>query len=146
MLKVNELRIANWVMMAGEPYFIRAGEFIDDYSDQMKGMALTPEILLGCGFKYQDRDTNRHEPTRFYISPYFGRHREYWLEMNFPHFEGGPVCWWLNWNVGAGLQFIHLPDGSKILHLHELQNLFFVLSAGSELQIEEKIFRELFSF
>ena len=51
-IQPNELRITNWVNMDGEPYFIRAGEQIDDYCDRMEGMPITEGILRSCGITH----------------------------------------------------------------------------------------------
>lgn len=149
MIQANELRKNNKVLLEGmlltvkeikenEATFFETPAAVE-YPD-IDPIPLTPEILKACGFKYQDRDTNRKEPTRFYISPWFGNHRQYWLDMNFPIFEGGGFFWWLNWDIGGGKNYIHLPEGAKVIYLHQLQNLWHSLTAGTELTINlEKV-------
>lgn len=118
MLKVNELRITNWVLMDGEEYFIRAGEQIDDYSDRMKGILLTPKILEACGFKSKGGWMGLNWSTSYYDEP---------VELVFEFMDQylSVFC--------ADTRMICIENP----HLHQLQNLYFALT-GQEFEIKEK--------
>ena len=95
-----------------------------------KGCPLSEKWLLAAGFKYQDRDINRSDKVkkRFYISDHFGDHREFWIELNIPDAESNDFrCCWLNWDIGGGRNFVHMPFPSKPMFVHELQNLISCL-------------------
>lgn len=153
-MKVSEIRIGNWlktctpnmeimiphlnaqvqaISLFGKLSFCHTPqrEGFDMLSRHVQGIKLTEEWLLNFGFKYQDRDVNRKDGKRerFYISPYFGEHMEYWLEMNLPESTPfGRTFIWLNWDIGGGRRFVHLPYGQSLKYVHELQNTFFSLS------------------
>lgn len=104
--------------------------------DDFKPIPITEEWLKRLGFKYQERDINRKDgmKKKFWISPYFGKHKGFWLEMNIPDEESKDFrCTWLNWDIGGGRNFIHLPTPDSMQYIHQLQNLFFSLT-GEELR------------
>lgn len=103
----------------------------DGFWASHQGCHLSEQWLLAAGFTYQDRDINRSDKVqkRFYISDHFGEHREFWLELNIPDRESRDFrCCWLNWDVGGGRNFIHMPFPFKPKFVHELQNLYSTLS------------------
>lgn len=69
---------------------------------------------------------------KIYVSPNFGIHHEYYIEMTLKT-EAGQSCLWLLWDEGGPSNFLLLPTHNNIQHIHQLQNLFFSLS-GTELQ------------
>ncbi len=92
--------------------------------------------MLDFGCKYQDRDVNRgdQQKERFYISPRFGQ--EYWLEIQLAENSTfGHSFVWLHWDIGGGNRFVHLPEGHKLMYVHQYQNLFSTLS-GKELELK----------
>lgn len=101
---------------------------------------LTEEWLLKVKWKYQDRDVNRRDKKkeRFYISPFFGEHREYWIELLLSNNSFGRSFMWLCWDIGGGKDHIHLPMGHKMDYVHQLQNLYFAL-IGEELTINNEL-------
>lgn len=142
-MNASELRIGNYV--SNPPLSeCRKIDYLDicDHAESrliqpFEPIPLTEEWLLRFGWRYQDRDVNRSDKVeeRFYISPYFGTHREYWLELQL---ESGNTFkhsfMWLNWNIGGGNHFVHFPHGHEIKYVHQLQNLYFALT-GKELEL-----------
>jgi hypothetical protein len=147
-MKANELRVGN--LLQGEPIsLVNLGVYGDGVTmitgegislieqGLLQGLGpipLTESWLLKLGFKYQDRDINTAIPERFYISPKFSR-TEFWLECNLPRKPFNRPFWWLNWDIGGGVHFIHLPQGDKLEYIHQLQNLYYALT-GEELTIK----------
>lgn len=133
-VNLGSLMLGNKMVML-ESYGIHLIE--SDNNTKVFPIELTPDMLIRFGFKYQDRDINSGTPQRFYISQNFGKHREYWLEMNFPRIKEGRFFWWLNWNIGAGREFVHLPNGEQLKYIHQLQNWWHA-NANEELKLFEK--------
>lgn len=154
----EELRIGNFVkydeedeifevtgitqMFNDEPYDLNLrcadGMFTDMHIEETKPIKLSEAWLLNFGWKYQDRDINTKDLQRFYISDHFGKHNEYWIEMNLPGHGFNHCFIWLHWDIGSGKNFIHLPYGQDIKYVHQLQNMYFILS-GKELQLKKSI-------
>lgn len=157
-MKANELRIGNYVNCPKDgqnPFRIDLLDFVSCgigkfgmiydksvhpltwYLQDLQPIPLTEEWLLKFGFKYQDRDVSHGNGhiERFYISPYFGEHREYWLELQLNNNVLKTYFAWLMWDIGGGRSFIHLPYGHKLGFVHKLQNVYFELSE-SELNLK----------
>lgn len=159
-LSATELRIGNWILIPyqNSPIAIPAHETqvqgitifgeiqtnntpehegLKTHYNHVSGIPLTEEWLLKFGFKYQDRDVSHGNGhiERFYISPYFGEHREYWLELQLNNNVLKTYFAWLMWDIGGGRSFIHLPYGHKLGFVHKLQNVYFELSE-SELNLK----------
>lgn len=143
-LSATELRIGNWVMGdTGKPFQIELSDFLDwwndhnshEYGDHIHPIPLTEDWLLKVKWKYHDWDVNRtdRKKERFYISPFFGEHREYWIELQLSNNSFGHSFMWLCWDIGGGKDHIHLPMGHKMDYVHQLQNLYFALT-GEELK------------
>lgn len=118
-----------------------------DFWNNHQGCPTTEKWLLAAGFKYQDRDINRSDKVkkRFYISDHFGEHSEFWLELNIPDAENKDFrCCWLNWNIGGGRNFVHMPYPHKPMFVHELQNLYSSLSE-TELEFKPELLQALMS-
>lgn len=112
MIKANELRIRNWIMVAGTGELHPVQVNIDNLRqliiapEYAAAIPLTPEILERCGFE-------KEEPLGWY--------RKGFMDI----FEGNPF----HYASGNSL----CPD---LLYLHQLQNLYFALT-GEELEIKE---------
>lgn len=142
-MKATELRIGNWIDTLEGPAQIEAisdsgiiATSIIPSGDSLgflKPIPLAEEWLFKFKWKYQDRDVNRSDgkKERFYISPFFGEHREYWIELQLSNNSFGHSFMWLCWDIGGGNDHIHFPQGHKIDYVHQLQNIFFAL-AGEE--------------
>ncbi len=138
-MKVTELRIGNWVMFVPDndkkyknrrPVQIfelfsedgfgaldkgRILSFCNE-SPTAEGIPLTPEILLACGFEYEDMEDD---------SPY-----ERWVCKDYKQ------LWVWNYNKSKEWMFC-LGDGFEqgdYKYLHQLQNLYFCLT-GQELTV-----------
>lgn len=116
MIKVNELRVGNWInKRGGYLYQLDLSDFYDmegaghgmdgasKTDTTFESVSLTPEILKACGFNNTQ-----------YISAY---KKENVILLSIQH-----AFWW-NWGYGWDI---------KIASLHQLQNLWFVLK-GEEL-------------
>lgn len=131
MISANELRIGNWVELAGRKEIIDGvlfqayqdsrnihltGNGIWNYEEQISGIPLTPEILEKAGF-----DTD--EIT-------------YWKEFSL---EGQVL--YIHLGYYKGKVFKYLPtnqisvQGVEVSFVHQLQNLYFALT-GNELEIK----------
>lgn len=145
-MKANELRIGNWINEYGisrkviplDIVYLSQFEQAEKICIELTPISLTEEWLLKFGFKYQDRDVNRtnNRTERFYISPHFGEHREYWIDLQLETNALKVPFAWLNWDIGGGHDHIHLPEGHKLQYIHQLQNLYFALT-GEELNIKD---------
>lgn len=151
-MKANELRIGNYIYIDSRDElrtiveirhtmvsvkYIRSDtnqphQSMVEY-DRLTPITLTEEWLFKFKWKYQDRDINRSDgkKERFYISPFFGEHREYWIELQLSNNSFGHSFMWLCCDIGGGNDHIHFPQGHKIDYVHQLQNIFFAL-AGEE--------------
>lgn len=145
----KELRIGNYVLTKSTCIEIMPLDLVGIHQcEQAKakidywGIEINEEWLFKFGFKYQDRDVNNGKIERFYISPLFGKHREYYLEMQLISSTpfSSPFAW-LTWDIGGGKNWIHLPEGHELRYVHQLQNLYYSL-AGKELEIGELVSNE----
>lgn len=152
-MKATELRVNNWYISTKfqTPVMCEMGDFYEifaradgsseyDVDDIFQPIPLTEEWLFNFKWKYQDRDVNRSDGKmeRFYISPFFGEHREYWIELLLSNNSFGRSFMWLCWDIGGGKDHIHLPMGHKMDYVHQLQNLYFAL-IGEELTINNEL-------
>lgn len=122
MIQANELRIGNYILMNGE--VVRVGwSLIKDVRDQKKGIEtnqnkgskydgipLTPEILEKAGFK-KDEEYNC-------------------LYLSFGLFQ---IRTWSDGSVGLSVEEYNC---TQIKYAHQLQNIYFALTGGEELNIE----------
>ena len=147
-MKANEFRIGNYINEYGIPRQIIPLDIValsqieqaQKVCIDLMPISLTEEWLLKFKWKYQDKDVNRSDgkKERFYISPFFGEHREYWIELQLSNNSFGHSFMWLCWDIGGGNEHIHFPQGHKIDYVHQIQNLFFVLS-GEELTLKTEL-------
>ena len=101
---------------------------------------LTEEWLLKFGFKYQDRDVSHGNGKieRFWSKHWFTGGDNWWLEINLnPITKKSNGFFWLNWNIGGGNNFVHLPHSCELKYVHQLQNLYYALT-GEELTLKDK--------
>lgn len=115
MIKANELRVGNWVTGAfGEnaPFQIMKGFQIDDCVDTYFPILLTPEILERCGFEFIKN--------------------EYLLKAFSIVFQQNIFKFYYDYLDKGDYNEIFV----QIKYLHQLQNLYFVLT-GEELEIKE---------
>lgn len=115
MLRENELRIGNWVIMESEPFYIRMGEQIDDFADMMTGLPINHETLKAIGYKIVGLETKRGKSTFAYA--FNEQFRVY----------GGNATPQLFTN--SGLQRI-----CECKHLHTLQNAVQLLT-GEDINV-----------
>ena len=127
MIKVNELRIGNNILLLGEVctiecisnlpkrkemYWIKTKEFIDTKIIHFKPIPLTEEILLKCGFELTDVKThsdNRPLTKMFYKKTLLVQHHDNGL-----------------WSfIIMGYNIVR-PEMSQFLH--QLQNIYFALT------------------
>lgn len=114
-MTANELRIGNYIYYPiGVPikvdyHIIRAFFVINPHPDYLP-IPITKELLLKCGFYTSDWDDNTS--FRLQISDYY----TLVVNLEFDTYELGDL------------------DIRKITYLHELQNLYFILT-GNELKI-----------
>lgn len=124
MVKANELRIGNYILLDGKPIKVIAGVIVDmHYCEEIDGgderyqpIPLTPEVLEKCGFTVAgDKEYGG------WITPFYGVLKDdaFRIRIN-----------------GMGT-FYYSPDkyaNPIYLHsLHQLQNWFFALT-GEELE------------
>lgn len=139
MIKANELRIGNWVLLDGKhiadiesvtqnvistknPYNKytdgTSGDYWNCASDYITPVPLTPEILEKCGFeKFQYGDSTALEG---YVTNGRIIIKGFLTPDNYFNLLG------------------YKQDHSIIQYLHQLQNLYFAL-AGEELQVRELV-------
>jgi hypothetical protein len=157
-MKANELRIGNYVGFGvihtglGQEksfahytvnqitetcmFFVEshAGEYFKD----VQPIPLTEEWLRKFGFKYQNRDVSHGNGKieRFWSKHWFTGGDNWWIEINLnPITKDSNGFFWLNWNIGGGNDFVHLPHSCELKYIHQLQNLYFALT-GNELEIK----------
>lgn len=120
-MKLEELRIGNWVMGYHDP-FQWSLEHFDllkqaDLDEIIKEPVLiTEEVLLKCGFK--------KIPKRLYVDNI----RDLRTETTY---KKGSIVW----NIGTKKFWVGLVGLNHIKYLHELQNLYFSIT-GEELEVE----------
>ena len=115
-MKVNELRVGNWVLEFGHPLQISLNNGDLWHTDNFNGIPLTPEILEQCGFK---RDKLGHWRKNMNKSKFFILRGREW------HYKTGYL---------DTLSVMHY-DNCKMSYLHQLQNIYFAL-IGEELEIK----------
>ena len=150
-MQANELRIGNLVYYHVEDNIEGDYDVVNtiDYEDiriifgigddYYKPIPLTEEWLKKLGFKYQERDVSHGNGKieRFWIMKWSSDGDEYWLEINLhPITKDTNGFFWLNWNIGGGNHFVHLPHSCKLHYVHQLQNLYFALT-GEELTVKD---------
>ncbi len=98
-----------------------------------------PELLRWC-WKFREGNIigSKDEYLRWFSPhPDFGEFGDqYWLELilgertvfNKPKLPNVSFCW-LNWDIGSGKEFIHVPNLSKLQNMRELIS-FYVMLAG----------------
>lgn len=112
MIKSNDLRLGNLILWNGEIRDIGKGSivFLDSYNEEdfeeFSGIPLTTEILQECGFVKNENG--------IFVN------NQVWIDAGF---KFTPV-----YCEGSFKRFI----GKGIIHLHELQNLYYALT-GEEL-------------
>lgn len=121
MIQANELRIGNWVNWKDEPvrvWGLKEGVYVEGSDlpreEEIEPIPLTPEILEKCGFE-----------KRFIFDD------EYIFTDSFYIDENGRVFYteWEGSDNRGGLENRYFTE---VKHLHQLQNLYFVL-IGTEL-------------
>ena len=114
MIKVEELRIGNWVSLNKDltrETKINPDNFASYWADKFYPIPITEEILLKCGFEQYGMQF-RNKVLKFYSGYNDLFNVEVYLMGVEPEL---PIC--------------------KIKHLHQLQNLYYALT-GEELNIE----------
>ena len=102
MLKANELRIGNWVLIDELPIKLTESNFFiylqedGDFMTRCEGIPITPKILVQFGFK-------RTPTGDFYLSNF---------KLNTGHHE---------------FRYGDARSTTKVEYVHHLQNLFFAL-------------------
>jgi hypothetical protein len=125
-MKANELRIGNYVNNMG--VMIKFDEadwdcivskaFSQNPMERYEPIPLTEDILLKCGFeKKNERFETVVVYTRFYLRPCYSDGFYWGFDMNKEQCD----C--------------ELNDNKEVIHLHQLQNLYFALT-GEELTIK----------
>ncbi len=77
-----------------------------------------------------------------WVSPNFGQYHNYWLELellqNHPkgHEKRTVQFLWLNWDVGGGRHFIHIPDINLYQSWEELDKLCGALGIKFDVRTE----------
>lgn len=134
MIQANELRIGAKALNDRVPVTVIAchedyatvltsqGNKITAHFDLMQPIPLTPEVLEKCGFEFK-KNYNYKDGSKGDV---FTNGR--YLLTVFYTGEGYSISWWSA--NGTSLDGI----GRQLLHLHDLQNLFFALT-GEELAI-----------
>jgi hypothetical protein len=133
MIQANELRIGNWVLHMGEMVQIDAidsDESLNILADSTGNIAsrcdiahpvpLTPELLEHCGFK---------------LSQSLGGYYLFLFDSDCT-FLWTPKGLELHIDNETELKILSAKQESKILYLHQLQNLYFALT-GQELTIKD---------
>lgn len=120
MIKENELRVGNWVIgsdayFAAEikPYQVKGFDLYGGRYDYFEPIPLTPDILKKCGFM-RDRNGWNLPSTQFSLTDKF---YPCWLDR---------MLW---------PQDINDFREQRLNYLHQLQNLYFALTA-KELEIK----------
>lgn len=121
-MKASELRIGNWISNNGKPFQVYAETFCDIESTHLNPdpIPLTEEWLLKAGFtetRTKGYSQNHFENSYFMIERAFIGDR---------------------WNFRKRISESESISIRYITHLHELQNLIFVMS-GEELTIKETL-------
>lgn len=148
-MKNSEFRIGNIVQDSmGNPFEIfsvsedmivasdrKVGSTKTIHDDEIHPVVLSEKWMFHLKFKYQDRDVNRKDgkKERFYMISWFDDGDQYGLELQLAlnnNFKRN-FCW-INWDIGGGKRFVHVPHKVIPLHVHQLQNLYNSLS-GQEL-------------
>lgn len=112
----TELRIGNWCQTKEEGYCQIINGWQLDEGYELFPIPLTPEMLEKCGFKKETRG-NYSSSWNVYLMENFNLHQ-----------SGGfanPQYW----------KITTVYNCPPIIHLHQLQNLYFALT-GEELKIE----------
>ena len=138
MILANALRLGNWVQLINniddwqlveaivpmsntENGIHLVGNALYNLPEQLKGVALTTDILIQCGFT--KRIVNASDPTKGYW------YELAFMEDKFKHeFEDlSLVC---NGEINGDLSVVLAPYDQyfTIEYLHELQNLYFALT------------------
>ena len=149
-MKTTELRIGNWYMSTKfqTPVICEMGDFYEIYAradgsseynvdDIFQPIPLTEEWLVKFGFKYQDRDVSHvnGKIERFWIIKWSTDGDSYGIEIDLIPRLHSNGFFWLNWDIGGGNNFVHLPHSCKLEYVHQLQNLYFALT-GEELTLK----------
>jgi hypothetical protein len=128
LIKANELRIGNYLKLVGPSWTtqqrgiiqrISASDIVDiefTGGDAYQPIPLNKELLLQCGFTYStdtELELSIDESNKLVANPYI--ERGYAVQL----------CCQTNW------------AGQKPLYLHQLQNLYYVLT-GEELNVESE--------
>lgn len=131
-MKVNELRIGNWVDRDGKYIQIRTidgylnevseGSMLTQHSiDRISPIPLTPEILEKAGFEIdEDKGFVREDDLKYPVHS---------SQLDIIHIRG-QFFLWVEIDEDAFYNF----RMREITHLHQLQNLYFSL-VGEELPI-----------
>ncbi len=112
MIKVEELRIGNWVLEDGEYILVEKLEYDGQINNNyhFDPIPLTEEILLKCGFEYEG-------------------------DLLLINIQGGEISYEYGCiYLGMG-HYYQESNQLEIKHLHQLQNLYFALTV-EELNIE----------
>jgi hypothetical protein len=108
-MKSNQLRIGNLVMSDGYLYKVYHIPDDEDYFEECQSIPLTEEWLVKFGFESNNSTSN--------FLTYYNERYDYRIEI----YQNGDV--WFD-------------ELRKIQHVHQLQNLYFVLT-GEELTLKE---------
>lgn len=101
------------VMLDGEPYLIRAGEQIDDYSDRMEGIRISEDWLTKFGFIKVDESGGYT----------LWNHENFTAYFKFTLFEANGLR--LRIVFTAGREYYSPNLNATFQYVHELQNLYY---------------------
>ena len=116
MIKANELRVGNWVLLGAKKRLYHEVDSICAWGEgtALHPIPLTPEILEKCGFRQQGK-------------------RNLYSDGKLAFMEDADGFTFFIKDVSNVLY--KSVANSKIYYLHQLQNLYFALT-GDELKIE----------
>lgn len=127
MIKANELRVGNWVLMAHEnvPELVNAKviAFISHANSRgdnhpFEPIPLTPEILISAGFVFNEKS----QSYRIFS------HKEEWI------LAAQQTTDKTFFKIGLPVDSRSDQYMTDLIYVHQLQNLYFAL-AGTELEI-----------
>lgn len=105
--------------------------------------------LIKFRFKYSEIDLRNGPKVIRWYSRHLPNNSDRWcfeLELGErkgykKHYPNVRFCW-INWDIGGGRKFVHIPNLSQVQTIEGLMELLKVLSAG-EYEVEERTEEEV---